>query len=67
VEQNAAVALSIAHRGYVLQDGRIFAQGPSARLLEDDHIRRAYLGEDEPSPQPSPPRGEGAPSLEGGA
>jgi branched-chain amino acid transport system ATP-binding protein len=60
VEQNAAVALSIAHRGYVLQDGRIFAQGPSARLLEDDHIRRAYLGEDEPSPQPSPPRGEGA-------
>ena len=62
VEQNAAVALSIAHRGYVLQDGRVFAQGPAAQLLADDHIRTAYLGEDEgvdPSPRPSPARGEG--------
>jgi branched-chain amino acid transport system ATP-binding protein len=49
VEQNAAVALSIAHRGYVLQDGRVFAQGPAAQLLADDHIRQAYLGEDPPS------------------
>jgi branched-chain amino acid transport system ATP-binding protein len=73
VEQNAAVALSIAHRGYVLQDGRIFAQGPAAQLLEDDHIRRAYLGEDEPvreggaeslpSPRSFPPGGEGGPSA----
>jgi branched-chain amino acid transport system ATP-binding protein len=46
VEQNAAVALSVAHRGYVLQDGRIVTHGPAARLLENDHIRRAYLGED---------------------
>ena len=46
VEQNAAVALSVAHRGYVLQDGRILTHGPAATLLEDDHIRRAYLGED---------------------
>jgi branched-chain amino acid transport system ATP-binding protein len=66
VEQNAAVALSIAHRGYVLQDGRVFTEGPAAQLLADDHVRRAYLGEDEaaddaraPSPRPSPPRGEG--------
>ena len=46
VEQNAAVALSIAHRGYVLQDGQIVMQGPAASLLEHDDIRRAYLGED---------------------
>jgi len=46
VEQNAGVALSIAHRGYVLQDGCIAMQGPAASLLDEDHIRRAYLGED---------------------
>jgi branched-chain amino acid transport system ATP-binding protein len=46
VEQNAAVALSIAHRGYVLQDGHIVMQGPAATLLAQDDIRRAYLGED---------------------
>jgi branched-chain amino acid transport system ATP-binding protein len=46
VEQNAAVALSIAHRGYVLQDGHIVMQGPAASLLAHDEIRRAYLGED---------------------
>jgi len=46
VEQNAAVALSIAHRGYVLQDGCIAMQGPAASLLDEDYIRRAYLGED---------------------
>jgi len=46
VEQNAAVALSIAHRGYVLQDGRIVMQGAAAALLDEGHIRRAYLGED---------------------
>jgi len=46
VEQNAAVALSIAHRGYVLQDGEIVMQGAASALLDEDHIRRAYLGED---------------------
>ena len=46
VEQNAAVALSIADRAYVLQEGRIVMQGPAASLLDEDHIRRAYLGED---------------------
>jgi branched-chain amino acid transport system ATP-binding protein len=46
VEQNAAVALSIAHRAYELQDGHIVMQGPAASLLDEDHIRRAYLGED---------------------
>jgi branched-chain amino acid transport system ATP-binding protein len=46
VEQNAAVALSIAHRGYVLQDGRIVMQGAAASLLAHDEIRQAYLGQD---------------------
>jgi branched-chain amino acid transport system ATP-binding protein len=46
VEQNAAVALSIAHRGYVLQDGHVVMQGAAAELLDADDIRRAYLGED---------------------
>ena len=46
VEQNAAVALSIAHRAYVLQDGHIVMHGAAASLLDEDHIRRAYLGED---------------------
>jgi branched-chain amino acid transport system ATP-binding protein len=46
VEQNAAVALSVAHRGYVMQDGRIVMQGAAAALLDEDHIRQAYLGED---------------------
>jgi branched-chain amino acid transport system ATP-binding protein len=46
VEQNAAVALGIAHRGYVLQNGRIVAAGHAAALLAADEIRRAYLGEE---------------------
>jgi branched-chain amino acid transport system ATP-binding protein len=46
VEQNAAVALSIADRGYVLLDGEIVMHGSAATLLEHDEIRRAYLGED---------------------
>jgi len=46
VEQNAAVALSIAHRGYVLQNGSIVVQDSAAALLQADDIRRAYLGED---------------------
>jgi branched-chain amino acid transport system ATP-binding protein len=46
VEQNAAVALSIAHRGYVLLDGKITMAGPAAELLQHDEVRRAYLGED---------------------
>jgi branched-chain amino acid transport system ATP-binding protein len=45
VEQNATVALSIADRGYVLQNGRIVAAASAASLLATDHIRRAYLGE----------------------
>jgi branched-chain amino acid transport system ATP-binding protein len=45
VEQNATVALDIASRGYVLQNGRIVVHDTALALLEADHIRRAYLGE----------------------
>jgi branched-chain amino acid transport system ATP-binding protein len=45
VEQNAVVALGIATRGYVLQNGRMVAEDTAEALLAADHIRRAYLGE----------------------
>ena len=45
VEQNAAMALSIAQRGYVLETGRIALEGPAAELAENPEVRRAYLGE----------------------
>ncbi len=44
VEQNTSVALAIADRGYVLENGRITVEGPSSRLLADTHVREAYLG-----------------------
>jgi len=44
VEQNASLALQIAHHGYVLQTGRIVLSGPADRLLADARIRDAYLG-----------------------
>ena len=45
VEQNAQMALSAADRAYVLETGRIVMQGEARTLLEDDQVRRAYLGE----------------------
>jgi branched-chain amino acid transport system ATP-binding protein len=45
VEQNAVVALGIASRGYVIQNGLMAAHDTAQALLADDHIRRAYLGE----------------------
>lgn len=45
VEQNARVALRIAHRGLVLETGRIALAGSSAQLLADERVRKAYLGE----------------------
>jgi branched-chain amino acid transport system ATP-binding protein len=44
VEQNASLALSIAHEGYVLQGGRIVLAGTARSLLRDPRIRDAYLG-----------------------
>ena len=46
VEQSAQAALAIAHRGYVLQNGRLALQGPAKELLDDPRIRDAYLGGD---------------------
>ena len=44
VEQNAAMALSIATRAYVLETGRITKEGSADALMHDDDVRRAYLG-----------------------
>jgi branched-chain amino acid transport system ATP-binding protein len=44
VEQNASLALQIAHRGFVLQTGRIVLSGSASSLLNDPRIRDAYLG-----------------------
>lgn len=44
VEQNARMALSIAHRAYVMETGRVTGGGPAADLLDDEQLRAAYLG-----------------------
>lgn len=44
VEQNARMALSIAHRAYVLETGNIVKEGEAKALLNDDDVRKAYLG-----------------------
>ena len=46
VEQNAAQALALANRGYVLETGEIVLEGTGQELLADDRIRAAYLGEE---------------------
>jgi len=45
VEQNAAMALSIAHRAYVLETGRVVLEGPAREVLANPEVRHAYLGE----------------------
>ncbi len=45
VEQNAQIALSICHRGYVLQSGTIVLSGSGEELLANESVQRAYLGE----------------------
>ena len=44
VEQNAQMALSVAHRGYVLETGRIVTTGTGEELIESPEIKKAYLG-----------------------
>jgi len=44
VEQNANMALKIAHRGYVMENGRITLEGAAASLLDNEDVKRAYLG-----------------------
>jgi branched-chain amino acid transport system ATP-binding protein len=45
VEQNALMALEVAHYALVLETGKIVMQGPSQELLKSDAVRQAYLGE----------------------
>ncbi len=44
VEQNALMALSVAHRGYVLETGRIVTTGTGEELLNNPQVMQAYLG-----------------------
>lgn len=45
VEQNAALALDVSHRAYVLETGRVVLEGAAAALRRDARVRQAYLGE----------------------
>lgn len=45
VEQNARMALTVAHRGYVLQTGQVVVQGNATDLQSNETVRKAYLGE----------------------
>jgi branched-chain amino acid transport system ATP-binding protein len=44
VEQNSRMALRISSQAYVLETGRVALSGPSAELIDNDHVRRLYLG-----------------------
>jgi len=44
VEQNAAMALAISHRGYVLETGQVILEGKADELAGNDLVRQAYLG-----------------------
>ena len=44
VEQNAAIALAVSHRGYVLETGTIILEGKASDLAGNDLVRQAYLG-----------------------
>lgn len=46
VEQNANIALQTADRGYVIETGKILFSGDAKKLLHDDRVRKAYLGEE---------------------
>jgi len=48
IEQNALLALEIARRGYVMQSGRIVMENSASSLLQDESVRKFYLGEDLP-------------------
>jgi branched-chain amino acid transport system ATP-binding protein len=45
VEQNVELALTLAHRGYVLESGRLILDGPSAELLRSAEVKRVFLGD----------------------
>ena len=46
VEQNALMALEVAHRGYVMETGHIALEGPAGELKTNEQVRNTYLGED---------------------
>ncbi len=46
VEQNALGALTISDRGYVLETGRLTVSGPAESLIQNENVRRAFLGQD---------------------
>ena len=46
VEQNAAQALSLANRGYVIETGKIVLEDEARALLANERVRKAYLGEE---------------------
>ena len=46
VEQNALMALDAAHRGYVLETGKIALEGPAKELRDNERVRKTYLGEE---------------------
>src|SRR5262249_8616373 len=54
VEQNAYLALSLASRAYVMETGRITQEGAGRALLDDPHVKRAYLGGLPPDAPPLP-------------
>src|SRR2546426_12645990 len=56
VEQNVHQTLAIAHRGYVLSQGRVVAQGTASELLADEQVRAAYFGSGPPTGRPDGPR-----------
>ena len=62
VEQNANLALRLAHRGYVLVNGRITMEGTGAALLARPEIRDAYLGGGAAAAPPPQPAAKPAPA-----
>jgi branched-chain amino acid transport system ATP-binding protein len=44
VEQNARIALDVAHRGYVLEVGKVAVEGSAGELRENESVRKSYLG-----------------------
>lgn len=44
VEQNVVQTLNLCHRAYVLENGSVILQGSGKELLNDEHIKEAYLG-----------------------
>jgi branched-chain amino acid transport system ATP-binding protein len=44
IEQNVKQALELANRAFVLENGRLTLEGPCCDLIENDHVKKAYLG-----------------------